>query len=329
MDEKRLLTINNLSVSFHTDKGKVEVVNNASFFVKAGQTVALVGESGCGKTVTASSIIRLLPHPHGEITSGAVLFEGVNLLDLPVEAMYKVRGGKIGMIFQEPMTAMNPVQMAGKQIKEVLQLHRPDLTGEDLAEEIQKLLKLVEMPSPKMRVKNYPFQLSGGMRQRMMIAMALAAQPKILIADEPTTALDVTVQAQILHLIKELQKSNAMGVIFITHDMGVVAEVSDDIVVMYAGQIVETGPVRDIFYSPQHPYTRGLISSMPHLETEPKTNLPTIRGNVPAPSAYPETCRFANRCDFAMDHCRLHTPELEDFTEGHQVRCFRKGEIYG
>lgn len=327
MDGKELLTLKNVSVSFQTDKGEIEVVNNASFSVKAGKTVALVGESGCGKTVTASSIIRLLPHPYGKITSGEVLFEGMDLLDLPVEEMYKVRGGKIGMIFQEPMTAMNPVQISGKQIKEVLKLHRPDLNKEDMDAEIQKLLKLVEMPSPEMRVNNYPFQLSGGMRQRMMIAMALAAHPQILIADEPTTALDVTVQAQILHLIKDLQKKNDMGVIFITHDMGVVAEVSDDVVVMYAGQIVETGPVETIFYSPQHPYTKGLISSMPHLGTEPKTPLPTIKGNVPAPSAYPETCRFANRCDYANDHCRSNTPVLEDYAEGHQVRCFRKGEI--
>ena len=329
MDGKELLTLNKVSISFHTDKGKIEVVNNASFSVKAGKTVALVGESGCGKTVTASSIIRLLPHPYGQITSGEVFFEGVNLLALPDEEMYKVRGGKIGMIFQEPMTAMNPVQISGGQIKEVLKLHRPDLSQEAMAEEVQDLLKLVEMPSPKMRVKNYPFQLSGGMRQRMMIAMALAARPRILIADEPTTALDVTVQAQILHLIKDLQKRNGMGVIFITHDMGVVAEVADDVAVMYAGQIVETGSAETIFHSPQHPYTQGLISSMPHLKTKPKTPLPTIRGNVPAPSAYPETCRFANRCDFVRDHCRTHAPVLEDFAEGHQVQCFRKGDIHG
>ncbi|OQY37727.1 MAG: peptide ABC transporter ATP-binding protein [Spirochaetaceae bacterium 4572_7] len=327
MDGKELLTVKNLSVEFQTGKGRIEVIDRVNFKIKAGKTLGVVGESGCGKSVTASSIMRLLPHPYGEVTSGEVFFHGEDLLTKPVEDMYKIRGGKISMIFQEPMTAMNPVQVAGKQIKEVLDLHRNELTKDLIDQEIIKILQDVEMPSPEVRVKNYPFQLSGGMRQRMMIAMALAGEPDILIADEPTTALDVTVQAQILKLIKTLQEKNNMGVLFITHDMGVVAEVSDDVVVMYAGQIVESGDVETIFLKPKHPYTKGLISSMPHLETEPKTHLPSIKGNVPTPSAYPETCRFANRCDYVTDKCRENTPTLDQVKDGHYVRCFRVGEI--
>ncbi len=327
MDRKELLSMENVSIAFSTENGEIEVVDKVSFKVYPKKTLAIVGESGCGKSVTASSIMRILPHPYGKITNGSVLFEGTNLLDLPVEEMYKVRGGEIAMIFQEPMTAMNPVHRAGKQIREVLELHRPELTKEEQDAEILKVLKEVEMPSPEMRIDNYSFQLSGGMRQRMMIAMALAAKPKILIADEPTTALDVTVQAQILTLIKGLQEKNDMGVIFITHDMGVVAEVSDDVVVMYAGQIVESGSVQEIFKSPVHPYTRGLIGAMPNLNTKPKSKLPTIRGVVPSPSAYPETCRFANRCDYVQDSCRTDEPKLSEFSEGHCVRCFRMGEI--
>lgn len=323
-----LLNIKNLSVEFQTNKGVIEVLDKVSFNILHGKTTAVVGESGCGKSVTASSIMRLLPHPYGEITNGEILFKGEDLLKKPVTEMYKVRGGKIAMIFQEPMTALNPVQIAGKQIKEVLDQHRDDITKDLVDREIIKLLEKVEMPSPEERIKNYPFQLSGGMRQRMMIAMALAGEPDLLIADEPTTALDVTVQAQILKLIKTLQEKNNMGVLFITHDMGVVAEVSDNVVVMYAGQIVETGSVEEIFLRPRHPYTRGLIDSMPHLESEPKTHLPSIKGSVPAPGDYPKTCRFAQRCNYATDLCRSGIPNLEKVEDGHYVRCFRTGEIY-
>lgn len=327
MGEQELLSIKDLSVSFKVADGSIEVIDKVAFKIKAGKTLAVVGESGCGKSVTASSIMRLIPHPYGEITSGEIMFHGEDILQKPVDDMYKIRGGKISMIFQEPMTAMNPVHVAGRQIKEVLNLHRDDLTKHLIDDEVLKIVKEVEMPSPEARLKNYPFQLSGGMRQRMMIAMALAGEPDILIADEPTTALDVTVQAQILKLIKTLQQKNDMGVLFITHDMGVVAEVSDDVVVMYAGQVVETGDVETIFLRPKHPYTKGLINSMPHLETEPKTHLPSIKGNVPTPSAYPATCRFANRCDYVNKHCKNSTPTLDKLDTNHFVRCFRVGEI--
>jgi peptide/nickel transport system ATP-binding protein len=327
MDGEVLLTVEDLCVSFTSDAGSVQVVDTVSFRVPAGRTISLVGESGCGKTVTASSVMRLLPHPYGQITAGRVLFEEENLLELPVEQMYRIRGGKISMIFQEPMNALNPVQTAGNQIREVLNLHRPELDGKAAEEEMIRLLRQVEMPSPRRRLRNFPFQLSGGMRQRMMIAMALAGLPRLLIADEPTTALDVTVQAQILNLIRELQTQTGMGVLFITHDMGVVAEVSDDVYVMYAGQIVESSSVQEIFGNPLHPYTRGLIGSMPNLGSEPKSQLPAIAGSVPAPSAYPATCRFANRCRYATEWCRSETPVLEEVQPGHTVRCLRVGEI--
>jgi len=225
------------------------------------------------------------------------------------------------------MTALNPVQVAGRQIREVLELHRPEFEKSQMDAEVLEILKHVDMPSPEMRVKNYPFQLSGGMRQRVMIAMALAGKPKLLIADEPTTALDVTVQAQILSLIKALQKLTNMGVLYITHDMGVVAEVSDDVVVMYAGQIVEKGPVNIIFKKQMHPYTIGLIASMPLLSSVPKTVLPSIAGSVPAPMDYPVTCRFAERCRYADEFCRTHTPTLDKISDGHYVRCFKAGAL--
>lgn len=327
MERKELLKVEGVSVTFSTDAGAVEVVDRVSFSIREGQTLALVGESGCGKTVTASSIMRLLPHPYGKITAGRIDFDGQDVLALPIEEMYRLRGGGISMIFQEPMTALNPVQTAGAQIKEIYELHRADVPKEarDLA--ILELLRQVEMPSPESRVRNYPFQLSGGMRQRVMIAMALAGRPKLLIADEPTTALDVTVQAQILALIRALQRDTGMGLLYITHDMGVVAELADDVVVMYAGQVVESGPVNSIFASPCHPYTRGLISSMPRLDSEPKSKLPSIQGYVPSPHAYPSTCRFANRCPYADDHCRSETPVLESVAEGHAVRCFKSGRL--
>lgn len=322
-----LLSVRELSVEFATDSRQVEVVDRLGLSIHRGRTLALVGESGCGKSVTASSIMRLLPQPYGIITSGSIIMEGQDLLKLPVEEMRSVRGGKISMIFQEPMNAMNPVQQTGKQIMEVLALHRPALSLGERREECLRLLRQVEMPSPERRLKNYPFQLSGGMRQRVMIAMALAGNPSVLLADEPTTALDVTVQSQILELIASLQRESGMGVLFITHDMGVVAEISDDVVVMYAGQVIESGSTSEIFASPLHPYTRGLISSMPDLDSVPKSKLPAIRGVVPAPSDYPKTCRFAPRCDYAADICRNAEPVLKEHREKHHARCHRIGEI--
>jgi len=335
MEDRVLLRIEGVSVSFDTDKGPMEVVDNVSFAVERGRTLALVGESGCGKSVTAASIMRLLPQPYGKVTRGRIIFQGEDVLTLPPEKMYKLRGGSIAMIFQEPMTALNPVHTAGAQIEEVLGLHRLEIAKKARDPEVLEILRQVEMPSPEQRIKNYPFQLSGGMRQRVMIAMALAGRPGLLIADEPTTALDVTVQAQILHLIRELQRKNGMGVLYITHDMGVVAEISDEVVVMYAGQVVEVASVGSIFASPVHPYTRGLIRSMPQLDSRPKSVLPSIPGQVPSPRDYPKSCRFANRCDYADAHCVENAPFLEDYAapgvpspaQPHLVRCFKAGTI--
>lgn len=327
MDEKELLKIKNLSVGFSTDSEDIEVLDAVGITIQQGKTLSLVGESGCGKSVTASSIMRLLPHPYGKITNGEIIFKGKNLLDIPINTMCSLRGSDIAMIFQEPMNALNPVQIIQKQISEILELHRPDIPPSERESFIIELLRSVDMPSPERRLKNYPFQLSGGMRQRVMIAMALAGKPALLIADEPTTALDVTVQAQILFLIRNLQKKTNMGVLYITHDMGVVAEVSDYVSVMYAGQIVESAPASTIFKTPAHPYTRGLINSMPSLDSVPKTRLAYIKGNVPTPKAYPNTCRFAERCEFATDYCRNNRPLLEDFAQEHSVRCFRAKEI--
>lgn len=333
MQGHELLSMEGVSVSFDTDKGPMEVVDEVSFTIDRGKTLALVGESGCGKSVTASSIMRILPQPYGKVTKGRIMFEGEDVMALPIEEMYSLRGGKMAMIFQEPMTALNPVHTAGAQIAEVLELHRKEIEKKARDAEVLAILNDVEMPSAEQRAVSYPFQLSGGMRQRVMIAMALAGRPHLLIADEPTTALDVTVQAQILSLIRDLQKKTGMGVLYITHDMGVVAEMSDDVVVMYAGQVVEKGSVETIFARPLHPYTRGLISSMPQLDSVPKSHLPTIAGQVPSPRDYPATCRFANRCDYADDYCVGHLPSLEDFSgmggdsPEHKVRCFKAGKI--
>jgi peptide/nickel transport system ATP-binding protein len=321
-----LLELEDVSVSFSLGEKSVEVVSGASFSVEAGKTLALVGESGCGKSVTASSVMRLLPQPHGRVTSGAIRFQGVDVLSLPLGEMHRLRGGKMAMIFQEPMTALNPVHPAGAQIKEVLELHREDIPAKARAEAVLGLLGDVDMPSPAERARAYPFQLSGGMRQRVMIAMALAGMPELLIADEPTTALDVTVQAQILDLIRGLQEKKGMGVLYITHDMGVVAQIAHDVAVMYAGWIVEKGPVEEIFASPLHPYTRGLIASMPSLISEPKARLPSIKGQVPSPADYPSCCRFADRCELADDHCRSAAPELREEAPGRFARCFKAGQ---
>ncbi|PIE97778.1 MAG: peptide ABC transporter ATP-binding protein [Treponema sp.] len=328
MSAEELLKIEDLSVAFKTGPGEpLEVLDKVELTLETGKTLSLVGESGCGKSVTASSVMRILPQPYGMITNGRILFEGKNILDLPIEEMYKKRGSEIAMIFQEPMTALNPVHIVEKQIGEVLELHRADIKKIEREPHILKVLKDVEMPSPEQRMKNYPFQLSGGMRQRVMIAMALAGRPKLLIADEPTTALDVTVQAQILSLIKDLQAKTNMAVLYITHDMGVVADVSDKVAVMYAGQIVETADVVTIFKNPRHPYTRGLIASMPKMDSEPKTHLPYIKGAVPSPRLYPATCRFAERCSYATEYCRTNRPELEEIEPGHTIRCFRHKEL--
>ncbi|MFN0075396.1 MAG: oligopeptide/dipeptide ABC transporter ATP-binding protein [Prosthecobacter sp.] len=290
-----LLEVRNLRVGFQTDNGLLTAVDDVDFTLETGQTLGVVGESGCGKSVTAMSLMRLLPQPSGRILGGEVLLEGRDLTKLPIEDMRKIRGNDIAMIFQEPMTALNPVQRVGKQIIEAIQLHEPMSPDKALKRAVE-LMEWVGIPAPDQRVNEYPHQLSGGMRQRVMIAMALSCHPKVLIADEPTTALDVTVQAQILDLLKRLQRETGMAVILITHDLGVIAEVCDDVAVMYAGRIVERGPVHEIFAKPLHPYTQGLIHCLPKLDHPPKTDLPVIPGMVPSLRDMPAGCRFASRC---------------------------------
>ena len=320
------LSINNLVTEFDTDEGRVRAIDDVSFTAKAGQTLGIVGESGCGKSVTALSIMRLLPQPMGQIVSGSVELDGTDLTQLPIPQMEKIRGARIGMVFQEPMTALNPVHTVGRQLTEALLIHK-DITPDAAIREAVGLLDRVGIPSPDVRMTEYPHQLSGGMRQRIVIAMALACKPDFLIADEPTTALDVTIQAQILELIKELQADMGMSVILITHDLGVIAETCDEVVVMYAGKVAERGSVFDIFDRAAHPYTRGLLKSIPTLNTEPKSTLSTIDGMVPGLLDLPEGCRFENRCTFSHEQCISKAPDLQAVKDQHQVSCLRWQEI--
>ena len=285
----------NLRVGFQTEEGLLTAVDDVAFTLESGKMMGLVGESGCGKSVTARTLMRLLEQPSGRVLKGEVLLEGRDVLTLPLEAMRRIRGKEIAMIFQEPMTALNPVHRVGRQIVENILLHQ-EIGANAALKRAVELMEWVGIPAPNERINDYPHQLSGGMRQRVMIAMALSCNPKILIADEPTTALDVTVQAQILDLIKRLQKDTGMAVILITHDLGVVAETCDDVAVMYAGRIVERGPVETVFRSPQHPYTKGLMGCLTRLDHPPKTMLPIIPGMVPGLRDLPEGCRFAARC---------------------------------
>jgi oligopeptide/dipeptide ABC transporter ATP-binding protein len=317
-----LLSIRDLSVGFETDHGLLRAVDGVSLDVSAGQTVGLVGESGCGKSVTAFSIMQLLPRPHGKILGGQILFEGRDLARATPEEMRAVRAARIGMVFQEPLSALNPVHTIGRQIAEVFLEHKTKDKREALHLSVE-MLRQVGIPSPEVRVGEYPHQLSGGMRQRVVIAMALACQPALLIADEPTTALDVTIQAQILELIRELQTRLGMAVLLITHDLGVIAENCDEVVVMYAGRVAERGSVEQIFDRPTHPYTRGLLASIPRLDAVRKTRLTTIEGLVPALHEMPAGCRFQNRCPLAADVCRAAQPPLEEVSPGHAAACFR------
>jgi len=321
-----LLEVDNLVTEFETDEGRVRAVDGVSFTVKAGQTVGIVGESGCGKSVTALSIMRLLPQPMGQIAGGALRFQGRDLVNLPLTEMQKIRGNEIGMVFQEPMTALNPVHTIGKQLTEVMLLHR-DISADQALRDGVEILARVGIPSPDVRMGEYPHQLSGGMRQRVVIAMALACEPALLIADEPTTALDVTIQAQILELIRELQADMGMAVILITHDLGVIAETSNDVVVMYAGRVAEQGSVFDIFDRPAHPYTRGLLESIPRLDTVPKSKLSIIEGMVPGLLDLPEGCRFQNRCPHMQAVCQTAAPEVDQVAEQHYVGCTRWREL--
>src|SRR5438309_575627 len=307
---ENLLEVNNLKTYFFTRSGVVKAVDDVSFVMKPGQTLGVVGESGCGKSVTALSIMRLIASPPGKIVGGEINFNGEDVMEKSQEQLTDLRGSKISMIFQDPMTSLNPVFTIGYQIAETVKRHRKDFSNDQAWKRAVEMLDLVRIPDAKRRSKNYPHQLSGGMRQRVMIGIALACNPKLLIADEPTTALDVTIQAQILELMTDLRERFGMSMMLITHDLGVVAEMCDDVVVMYAGRVVERGPVDEVFGSPQHPYTEALLQSIPLLGMTQAEPLRVIRGTVPNPLDWPEGCRFAPRCDYVFDRCIDEHPPL-------------------
>lgn len=328
---EKLLEVKNLKTSFFSEAGEVKAVDDISFNVYPGQTLGIVGESGCGKSVTSLSIMRLIPNPPGRIVGGEIRYKDRDLLKLEPHQMRSIRGNEISMIFQEPMTSLNPVFTIGNQICEAISLHQ-DLSRKETFNKAVEMLKLVGIPAPEKRIHDYPHQLSGGMRQRVMIAMALSCNPHILIADEPTTALDVTIQAQILDLLRDLQQKVGMALILITHDLGVVAEVADEVAVMYAGKIVEQGTVKDIFAQPKMPYTKGLLNSIPTLNKDPtgkvkKKRLEAIPGIVPNLLHLPKGCRFQERCPYVIDQCRKAEPELRvikaDAKAPHAIRCVR------
>ena len=316
----KLLEVRGLKTHFATDRGLFKAVDGISFDVPRGRTVGLVGESGCGKSVTSLSVMGLVAPP-GKVGAEAVAFEGRDVLGLSPDERRKLRGGKMSMIFQEPMTSLNPVHTIGQQIVEAILAHT-DISPQAAKARAVEMLELVRIPSAGERVDDYPHSLSGGMRQRVMIAMALSCEPSLLIADEPTTALDVTIQAQILDLLQDLQKRLGMAILIITHDLGVIAEVADDVLVMYAGQIVESASVHSLFADPQHPYTIGLLGSIPRLDVE-RARLATIEGTVPSPNSQPKGCRFAPRCPFADRRCHDEPPPLRDLGTDHRVACWK------
>lgn len=321
-DNGTLLSVENISTHFFTEDGIARAVQDVSFSIEKGKTFALVGESGCGKSVTALSIMRLVPAPPGKIVSGEIVFKGRNLLALGESQMRQVRGNKIAMIFQEPMTSLNPVYTVGNQIAEAIRLHQRKNTGQAWSDAVEMLGK-VGIADPDQRVSEYPHQMSGGMRQRVMIAMAVSCEPELLIADEPTTALDVTIQAQILDLLDELQEQNRMSILLITHDLGVVAERADDVAVMYASRIVEVGDSQSLFAEPLHPYTQGLLKSLPRLGFSGK-RLQTIPGSVPEPLHFPSGCKFHPRCPIGCNDKRCQTvePKLREARPGRSVACW-------
>ena len=315
----KLLEVKDLKTYFYTDEGVVKSVDGVSFSVDKGETLGVVGESGCGKSITSMSIMQLIGKP-GKIVNGEIDFKGENLLNKDKEEMRKIRGKEIAMIFQEPMTSLNPVYTVGQQIMEAVLIHE-DMTKEQARERAIQMLDLVKIPDAEKRLNSYPHEFSGGMRQRVMIAMALSCNPEFLICDEPTTALDVTIQAQILNLINELKEKTGTAVMMITHDLGVISEVADNVMVMYAGQVVEYTDVDTVFEKPLHPYTQSLISCIPKLGGQ-EEKLSTIKGMVPSFNDMPEGCLFCPRCEYAKDICRKERPELVDL-DGHQVRCFK------
>jgi peptide/nickel transport system ATP-binding protein len=316
-----LLEVSGLSTVFATDDGDVTVLDQIGFSVHAGRTLAIVGESGCGKSVTSLSVMGLLPKPHGRIASGSIRFEGRELIGLPENDMQDLRGNGMAMIFQEPMTSLNPAFTVGDQIMEGLMRHR-GLSRAQAHQRAIDMLRKVRIPAPEQRLEEFPHKLSGGMRQRVMIAMGLACDPRLLIADEPTTALDVTIQAQILSLMRTLQQETGTAIVLITHDLGVVAEVADEVVVMYAGRIVERAPVSLLFDQPQHPYTVGLLGSIPRLDSD-RERLASIDGQVPPPNRRPPGCSFADRCPFVDAMCRNSPPPLRDLGDGHWSACLK------
>jgi peptide/nickel transport system ATP-binding protein len=320
----RVLEINNLRTYFETRSGTVKAVDGVDLSINRGDTLGIVGESGCGKTVLALSIMRLIPSPPGRIVSGSILFDSVDLLQLDENDMRLLRGKDISMIFQEPMTSLNPVMKVGDQIAEVIRLHL-GLSKKDATDRVLEMLGLVGMPSAGDRLTNYPHQMSGGMRQRVMIAMALACNPRLMLADEPTTALDVTIQAQILDLINTLKGEVGTSVILITHDLGIIAEAAQFAAVMYAGKVVEYSGVEDLFSNPLHPYTVGLMESIPKVDTlsDNRRYLKVIPGAVPSLYELPQGCSFQDRCSYTMDICREQEPELKEHTSGHLVRCWK------
>ncbi len=321
LQKSPLLEIRELSVHFFTEEGVVRAVERVGFEIHPGEILSLVGESGCGKSVTGLSILRLIPSPPGRVVSGEILFDGLRLLELEEKEMEKVRGNEIAMIFQEPMTSLNPVFTIGDQIMEAILFHQK-LDKTEARRKAIEMLDRVKIPSPETRIDAYPHQLSGGMRQRAMIAMALSCQPKLLIADEPTTALDVTIQAQILQLLKEIQREMGMAVMLITHDLGVVSEIADRVAVMYAGRIVEVAPIEAIFSQMRHPYTKGLLDSIPRLE-ERRERLNAIPGQVPNPMDLPVGCKFHPRCSLMIEECKKEEPPLFQVNGDHYSRCIR------
>ncbi|UFJ43304.1 ABC transporter ATP-binding protein [Brevibacillus humidisoli] len=320
-----MLEIKGLQTHFFTDHGEIPAVDGVDLYIKKGEVLGVVGESGCGKSVTSLSVMRLVPHPPGKIVGGSITFKGEDLVAASERRMRQLRGNQIAMIFQEPMTSLNPVYTIGDQISETVRLHRK-MGKKEARQHAVEMLQKVGIPRAESIVDEYPHQLSGGMRQRVMIAMAMSCDPELLIADEPTTALDVTIQAQILDLMRKLNKESGTAIMMITHDLGVVAEMCDRVVVMYAGKVVEEGDVRSIFKNPQHPYTRGLIQSVPRMD-EKRERLYSIAGNVPTPGSMPKGCRFAPRCESVVDQCHEAMPELVSVEKGHKSRCWLQGGL--
>ncbi|RXZ82031.1 ABC transporter ATP-binding protein [Paenibacillaceae bacterium] len=326
MNTEPLLEVNNLKTHFHTERGKVTAVNGVSFSMHKGEIIGVVGESGCGKSVMSQSLLRLLDHTDPIAYEGEVIFEQQDLLKLSPAKLRAIRGDEISIIFQDPLTSLNPVYTIGNQIEEVIRLHQ-NKSRKEARQQAIEILRLTGIPSPEVRVNEYPHQLSGGMQQRAMIAMALSCEPKLLIADEPTTALDVTIQAQILELIVDLNKKLGMGVLFITHDLGVVSEICTSVKVMYLGQIVEDTTTERLFASPLHPYTQGLIKSIPKLAGSRQDKLHVIEGTVPSLSDVPKGCSFSTRCPFADEKCRSQEPPMETAAENHRVKCWHHARI--